>query len=154
MSLERRVFHGAEHRYSAGFTLIELMVAVAIVAILAMVAYPAYLGKVRETRRSDGEAMLMQIMQAEQRHFTITSPPAYVKDLSSLDYSLNASGGVSSSKGWYSIKAAACANSTIASCVVLSAVPQGDQASDTACGTLTLNSKGVKSSSGGNANCW
>ncbi|MEJ2645879.1 MAG: type IV pilin protein [Gammaproteobacteria bacterium] len=154
MSLESSRWRGTAHGHCRGFTLIELMIAVAIVAILAMVAYPAYVGKVRETRRSDGEAMLMQIMQAEQRNFTVVTPPAYTTDLSSLDYQLNASGGVSSSKGWYSIKAAACAGATIASCVILSAVPQGDQTNDTACGTLTLDSKGVKSSSGGNANCW
>ncbi len=51
-----------------GFTLIELMVTVAIVAILAMIAYPLYLHQLVEGRRSAAEATLMDIAQREQQY--------------------------------------------------------------------------------------
>lgn len=51
-----------------GFTLIELMVTVAIVAILATIAYPIYLHQLVEARRSAAEATLMDIAQREQQY--------------------------------------------------------------------------------------
>ena len=51
-----------------GFTLIELMVTVAIVAILATIAYPLYLHQLVEGRRSAAEATLMDIAQREQQY--------------------------------------------------------------------------------------
>lgn len=51
-----------------GFTLIELMVTVAIIAILATIAYPIYLHQLVEGRRSAAEATLMDIAQREQQY--------------------------------------------------------------------------------------
>ena len=45
-------------RFSRGFTLIELMIVVAIVGILAMIAYPSYLDSIRKSRRADAVAAL------------------------------------------------------------------------------------------------
>ncbi|MGA7800042.1 MAG: type IV pilin protein [Gammaproteobacteria bacterium] len=137
---------------TSGFTLIELMVTVAIVAILAAIAYPSYMNKVRQTRRSDGQTTLMDIMQAEQRHYTMVSPPTYTTDLGSLGYTVNG-GAVTSAKGWYSITAAAC-GSGITSCVKLTAAPLNDQQNDTTCGTLIIYSSGKKIASGGGTGCW
>ncbi len=53
-----------------GFTLIELMVTVAVVAIVAAVAYPSYMSSVKKTRRADAQAVLMGFSQAMERHFT------------------------------------------------------------------------------------
>ena len=55
---------------SSGFTLIELMITVAIVAIIAAVAYPSYIGSVTKTRRADAQAVLMGFAQAMERHYT------------------------------------------------------------------------------------
>lgn len=133
-----------------GFTLIELMIAVAIVGILAAFAYPAYLSKVRETRRSDGQAMLMEVMQAEQRYYTLHSPPTYTTTLGSGGLAYPAPGGaVSSAKGYYSITAGTCSNGdSVTACVELTATPKGDQTNDTVCKNLTLDSLGNKGDSG------
>jgi type IV pilus assembly protein PilE len=51
-----------------GFTLIELMIAVAVVAILAMIAIPSYTAQMVKGRRSSAEAVLMDIAQRQQQY--------------------------------------------------------------------------------------
>jgi type IV pilus assembly protein PilE len=49
-----------------GFTLIELMLAVAVVAILAAIAFPSYQGAVRKSNRGTAQAFMMDVAQREQ----------------------------------------------------------------------------------------
>ncbi|HEM7758365.1 type IV pilin protein [Acinetobacter baumannii] len=51
-----------------GFTLIELMIAVAIIAVLAAIAYPSYLEHVRHTKRVEMQTTLQQIAMQIQRY--------------------------------------------------------------------------------------
>jgi type IV pilus assembly protein PilE len=60
-------------RRARGFTLIELMIAVAIVGILAAIAYPSYLDSVRKSRRADAQGALLGFANGMERHFTETS---------------------------------------------------------------------------------
>ena len=62
---------------SQGFTLIELMIAVAIVAILAMIAVPTYTAQMVKSRRSSAEAALMDIAQREQQYLLDARAYAY-----------------------------------------------------------------------------
>jgi type IV pilus assembly protein PilE len=61
----------------AGFTLIELMIAVAIVAIVAMIAVPSYKAQLVKGRRSSAEAALMDIAQREQQYLLDVRGYAY-----------------------------------------------------------------------------
>ena len=62
---------------SKGFTLIELMVVVAIVAILAAVAVPSYQQHVIESRRAECTAFALDIASRQERHWTRSRPSAY-----------------------------------------------------------------------------
>ncbi|MBN3562489.1 type IV pilin protein [Aliamphritea spongicola] len=57
-------------RHQKGFTLVELMIAVAIVAIIGMIAYPSYLEYIRETRRANATMALMSLAAQMERHYT------------------------------------------------------------------------------------
>jgi type IV pilus assembly protein PilE len=72
-----------------GFTLIELMVTVAIVAILVTIAYPLYLHQLIEGRRSGAEAALMDVAQREQQYFLDQRQYASGASTSAVSASLN-----------------------------------------------------------------
>jgi type IV pilus assembly protein PilE len=56
-----------------GFTLIELMITVAIIGILAAIAIPSYQDSVRKSRRADAQGALLSLANAMERHFTETN---------------------------------------------------------------------------------
>jgi len=59
---------------SRGFTLIELMIVVAVIGILAAVAYPSYQDSVRKSRRADGKTALLQAVQVAERFLPGITP--------------------------------------------------------------------------------
>lgn len=131
----------------SGFTLIELMIVVAIVGILAAIAYPSYQSYVERTGRADGQAKLMEIMQAQERFYSQNQTYTANLGAGGLGYGVAANAAVASDEGRYNITAAACGGA-IASCVALTADAVGQQASDTKCGDLTLDSRGTKGEGG------
>ena len=133
-----------------GFTLIELMIVVAIIGILAAIAVPQYSDYVTRSRRADGQSTLLQVAQALERCFTQFS--AY----NNTSCAVVGAGGVSqaSPEGYYVIAAAGSA--LAASAFTLTATPQGAQASnDSDCTTLTLTHLGVQGATGADTDrCW
>jgi len=57
-------------RFNQGFTLIEMMIVVAIIGILAAIAYPSYEEYVKSSRRAEAQSALMGLAAAMERHFT------------------------------------------------------------------------------------
>jgi type IV pilus assembly protein PilE len=55
-------------RKKAGFTLIEILIVMAIVAILATIALPSYQGAIRKSRRSEASMTLLEIQLKEERY--------------------------------------------------------------------------------------
>lgn len=64
-------------RKYSGFTLVELMIVLAIMALLATVALPSYNESVSKTRRSDGQAVLLQLANTLERFYSEQSPFTY-----------------------------------------------------------------------------
>ncbi len=140
-----------------GFSLIELLVVVAIAGIIAAFAYPSYLDQVRATKRSDCSGALVSLGSAMERFYTVNST-----------YQGAAAGGANTgAPAVYSTRCpvdggAQTYNLTIqaanASTYSLRAAPVGDQANDK-CGTLTLTNTGLKGVVGADAGvtwqqCW
>jgi type IV pilus assembly protein PilE len=137
------------NRSVGGFTLIELMIVVAVVAILAAIAYPSYIDSVRKSRRSDAKNALHAAASREEQYYGDNK--AYNASMTALGYT---SDPADSPEKYYKISVdnSLLAGCAIATCYVLKAVPQGDQAKDTHCGTLTVDSKGNKT--GNSTDCW
>ena len=124
------------NKYSVkGFTLIELMIVVAVVALLASVALPAYTSQMEKSRRAEGQALLLEVMNAQEKYRNVNY--TYTNDLTDLGY---AASTVASDNGFYTVSAAAC-NSDITSCIELTADAGTAQNDD---GDLTLDSIGRK----------
>ena len=60
-------------RSVAGFTLIELMIVVAVIAILAAIAYPSYQEQIRKSRRAQAKADLVEYAGLAERYHTVNN---------------------------------------------------------------------------------
>lgn len=127
-----------------GFTLIELMIAVAIVGILASIALPSYQDYVRKGRRADAQAFMHEVA-SRQQHFLVDRR-MYASTLAALGLA-----APSSVSPHYNITLTNVVNNVQPMGFTLQAAPIGGQARDT-CGTLTLNAQGDKGAAKGG--CW
>lgn len=133
-------------RLAKGFTLIELMIAVAIVAILVAIAVGSYDFATVKTRRAAAKGCLTEGAQYMERYYTLhfsysdaTEPPSL--PVCSADVT-----------DFYAV--AFATGMPTATAYTIEAVPQGGQAtSDTKCGTLSINQTGVKGATDVDA-CW
>ena len=141
---------GKFHSKHMGFTLIELMIVVAILGILVAVALPAYQQSVRAGARAEAQSMLLQVAANQERFFSDNN--SYSANADPLANPAVAT--VTTEAGFYQISVAACGAGTIANCFVATATPQGAQTTDT-CTTLTLSNTGLKGATGDTVEkCW
>lgn len=130
---------------SKGFTLIELMIVVAVIAILAAIAYPSFADSVRKGHRGQAKADLLEVAQLLERSRTVNN--GY--QAFTLPFAQSPRTGTPR----YGIALARTATT-----YTLTATPQGTQLQDTECGALSINQAGVKSigdgATGTVARCW
>ena len=136
-------------RSTRGFTLIELMMVVAVVGVLAAVAYPSYLEQVRKGKRAEGRGAVLKGGQMQERYYTTNNAYADAATFPTL-FGLAASASVYSADGTaqnnnansaYTITLAAGTTGAVATSFVLTATPSF---LDTKCGALTLSNTGLK----------
>ncbi|MDQ0569729.1 type IV pilus assembly protein PilE [Variovorax paradoxus] len=130
---------------SRGFTLVEVMIVIAIVAILAAISYPSYLGFVRKGWRTEARSALMQQMQQQERNYTVTGQYTRYQGES----------GDGGAGGKYVVESGNCeGQGSIDRCIRLTATPKAGF-SDPELGALWVDSMGDKGCNGtAGARCW
>lgn len=119
-----------------GFTLIELMITVAIVAILAAVAYPSYTKYVIKSNRATAQAQMLEIASRQQQYLMAAKSYASKTDLTNSGYALPDQ--LTNIYDW-DIERQASGSTVPAFTVTFTA--KGSQLSD---GPLTYNNEGQK----------
>jgi type IV pilus assembly protein PilE len=125
-----------------GFTLIELMITVAIVAILARIAYPGYVSYVQKGARRAAQAQMLDLANREQQ-FLLSTRNYVTYDSTNTTNSMSQSGYTMPTEvstkytGTITIGSGSVPSYTI----TFTPITTGSQASD---GALTLNSDGTK----------
>ena len=108
-----------------GFTLIELMIVVAVIGIIAAIAYPSYIDSVRKSRRAEAKTALMEIAQKMESFYARNG--RYTKtDGSKPDLATDLNAPTESENGYYSMEIDSATTTTY----TLKASPKGDQAND------------------------
>lgn len=138
-----------------GFTLIELMIVVAILGIIAAIAYPSYMDSVMRSQRADAVTTLSRLASEQERFYTTSAPATYASDFKLLvDSSLSANTVVmDSGEGLYTVTLSntGCSSSvgskTVYSCFTLTAQPASGsvQQRDTACYSIIVTETGRSS---------
>lgn len=147
------------HRH-CGFTLIELMVVLAIAAILAAIAYPGYASHMVKARRVEAQLALVEAMQRQEeyraQHHTYVAFSKGSEDPDSRQFRWWL--GSQPETSAYEIDGYACAGQDISQCIELRAQPGTANVDagfdDEDCGALTFDSTGAQGATGNGPRCW
>lgn len=117
-----------------GFTLVELMIVVAVVAILTAIAYPSYVEQVNKSRRAEGKSAILQTASLQERFYTLNNTYSTTLAATSTHYTITVTNAVADQ-------------------FVVTAVPIFI---DEKCGTLTYDQLGTQTVTGSAdpAYCW
>ena len=134
-------------RAPRGFTLIEIMVVVALVGIVASIALTSYQSQARKTRRYAAQSCLMEYAQYMERYYTTANNP-----MSYVGVTPPTLACATRLASYYTINLTATSQS-----FTLKATANGAQRGDTDCRVLALNQAAQQSSSSATASttgCW
>lgn len=140
------MIRGRRQPSRAGFTLIELMIVVAVIGILAGIAYPSYQNYVIRAQRSAAQQLMLNITSREEQ-FLLDSRQ-YTGTLAGAIFTTDPEGwtctAATCTNGRYNVTVAAD-NAAAPPTFIITATAIGSQVSD---GDLTLNSLGQKTPTG------
>ena len=137
-------------RKTSGFTLVELMITIAVISILVSIGYPMYQDQVYKSRRVAARGSLLELAQFMERNYTETNKynelaNEDVLNTSELPFDRSPKEGGGK---YYDLTLTA---TNVA--YVLRAVPTDNQSGDE-CETLILSSDGNRTMTGSGSNCW
>ncbi len=136
-----------------GFTLIELIVVMAIIGILVAVAIPAYRKSTQKSNRSDAKISLTRLATLEERYYFRENN--YTGNFADIITGATANQPITSDAGYYSIALTLTGGGTGWS---MTATALGTQLLDTDCYKYTLTSVGAKtavtSTNAATTQCW
>ncbi len=126
-----------------GFTLLELLIAVAVIGIIASVAYPSYIDNISRANRSEAQRELLRIASLQEQYFI--DHREYTADMTKLGAT---SDPYITDSGFYSIDAA-----VVGVTYTLTATTKGAQiTNDSSCLTLSVTDTGKKTAT--STSCW
>ena len=128
------------HKHQSGFTLIELMIVVAIIGILIAVATPSYTKYVQRGNRAEGRAYLVNAAALLERYYSDNN--AYSDTTNQMPAIVAAQAGATSETGKYT------GSMTVATPWQIYTITAAENFNDTDCGDLTLTQAGVKDRTG------
>ncbi|MES2604460.1 MAG: type IV pilin protein [Pseudomonadota bacterium] len=136
-----------------GFTLVEMMIVIAIMGIIFAIAVPTYRRSILKSNRSDAQITLTQLATLEERYYFRENN--YTGSFADIVTGATAGQPISSDEGHYSIALTLTGGGTGWS---MTATAVGDQLGDSECYKLTLTSLGAKtavnSSNAASSVCW
>lgn len=141
-----------------GFTLIEILMVIAIIGILAAIALPGYEQYVTRSKRGLAKSAIVQVMDRQAQFFVDNK--RFATDLTDLGYGedgfgINRSGKEVASTSADRVYVVQLASGASTTAFTMEAVPQLSQATkDAKCGTLQITHTGVKSVTGTGTDCW
>ncbi len=140
------------HRTRAGFTLIELMIVVAIIGVLALIAIPTYQNYILKSRRTVAKTSLLDLAGREEKYYSTNN--TYTNQPTQLGYT-SASFPLAvpnTADNYYQLNVTAASTTAFSA----TAIPQGAQAKDS-CATYSINQLGVQGNTGNttaSSRCW
>ncbi|MDT7522282.1 type IV pilin protein [Rhodoferax sp. TBRC 17198] len=136
-----------------GFTLIELIIAVAIVGILVGIALPGYTEYSRRAARADAKNLLLSVAQRLEQNYTLSGRYDQTQDGVAIDDAMITIWGLNQSPtaGAARYNITFVANSLGNATYTLQATPAGSQVNDR-CGVLALNERNLRASNGTDPN--
>jgi type IV pilus assembly protein PilE len=149
---------GGNPGHMRGFTLIEIMMVIAIIGILAAIALPGYEQYVTRSKRGLAKSAIVQVMDRQAQFFVDNK--RFATDLTDLGYGedgfgINRSGKEVASTSADRVYVVQLGSGASTMAFTMEAVPQLSQATkDAKCGTLQITHTGVKSVTGTGTDCW
>jgi type IV pilus assembly protein PilE len=135
----------------AGFTLIELVIVMAVLTLLVTMAYPSYLEHMNKVRRADALGPLLDVTSRQEQY--MLDHKQYAGNMTQLGFAANP---YITPEGYYSV-AVVTAGCGTAPCYRFTATPVSGkaQAKDAKCTSLSINSAGSKTATGSaSSKCW